>query len=413
MKPAQFPSGYKMTRRTVVRLTGRVLLAGVGLAACGSPARASSHAATSSIPHTLAPGGTLDQYVQHLVAQDHFSGTLLVAKGTQPVLFKAYGQANKAKKIPNCPDTIYALGSVTKSFTALAIMQLVQQGKLAVQDHLGKYLSGFPPAIANAVTIHQLLTHTSGMGDVMRNPQFQKESQTWTSGAQTMEGLLTILRQQPPLLFVPGTQWHYSNSGYDVLGEIVQQVAEQSYYDYVRQHIFQAAGMRQTDFYTRPQREQNPLIAHPYSLVGGQFIMPSDGSNGPKNGSLVDASALVEYIGYPSGSAYSTVEDMLRYSQALQTYRLLNEESTKLLMAGKVKTPLFPDHQSDQYAYGLSDSLVNGQRIVWHNGGSGGIATEFDMYPSLGWTVVVLSNYDPDQYMQALVTEEEKLVTRA
>jgi CubicO group peptidase (beta-lactamase class C family) len=366
-----------------------------------------------AVPHTLAPGGTLERYVQHLADQDQFSGTILVAKGVQPVLLKAYGQANKAKKLPNRSNTIYALGSVTKSFTALAIMQLVQQGKLAVQDHLSKYLSGFPSAIAKTVTIHQLLTHTSGMGDVFHNPQFQSESATWTSGAQTMAGLLTILRQQPPLMFTPGTQWHYSNSGYDVLGEIVQQVSGQSYYDYVRQHIFQAAGMSQTDFYTRLQREQNPLIAHPYSLVGGQFVLPSRGLNGPENGSRVDVSNLVEYIGYPSGSAYSTVEDMLRYSQALQTYQLLNEASTKLLMAGKVKTPLFPKHQSDQYAYGLSDSLVNGQRIIWHNGGSGGIATEFDMYPALGWTVVILSNYDPDQSMQSLVTEEEVLATKA
>lgn len=413
-------STHTTTRRTVIRLAGSMLIASAGLAACGSPSSANSHTAklstptaTQSIPPALAPGGTLEQFVRHLASQDQFSGTLLVARGTRPVLLQAYGQANKAKNLPNRPDTIYALGSVTKSFTALAIMQLAQQGKLAVQDHLGKYLSGFPPAIANTVTIDQLLTHTSGMGDVLRNPQFQSESATWTSGEQTMEGLLDILRQQPPLMFTPGTQWHYSNSGYDVLGEIVQQVSGQSYYDYIRQHIFQAAGMSQTDFYTRPQREQNPLFAHPYSLVGGQFVLPSRGPDGPKNGSHVDVSNMVEYIGYPSGSAYSTVEDMLRYSQALQTYQLLNEASTKLLMAGKIKTPLFPNHQSDQYAYGLSDSLVNGQRIVWHNGGSGGIATEFDMYPTLGWTVIILSNYDPDQYMQSLVTEEENLVTKA
>lgn len=131
------------------------------------------------------------------------------------------------------------------------------------------------------------------------------------------------------------------------------------------------------------------------------------------NGSLVDVSGLVEYIGFPSGSAYSSVEDMLHYSRALQAYQLLNEASTNLLMAGKVKTPLFPGHQSDSYAYGLSDSTINGQRVVWHNGGSGGIAAQFDMYPTLGWTVVILSNYDPGQPMQDLVREEEDLVTRA
>lgn len=206
--------------------------------------------------------------MQHLVNHDQFSGTLLVARGTQPVLLQAYGQANKVQRLPNRLDTIYALGSVTKSFTAVAIMQLAQQGQLTLQDHLGKYLSGFPPIIANTMTIHQLLTHTSGMGDLLHTPQFQSESATWTSEAQTMTGLLAMLRQQS-LLFDPGTHWSYSNSGYDTLGEIVQQVSGQSYYNYIRQHIFQVAGMSQSDFYTRPQRAQNPRIAHPYSRVGG------------------------------------------------------------------------------------------------------------------------------------------------
>lgn len=412
MKEAHLFIKKPMTRRKFIHLTGSVALVSSGLAACTASIKANSPTVTPSVPQTLVPGGTLDRYVQRLVDQDQFSGTLLVAKGDQPVLLKAYGQANKAQNVPNLANTIYALGSVTKSFTAVAIMQLVQHGRLVLQDHLGKYLSGFPSAIADTVTIHQLLTHTSGMGDLLHSSQFRRESATWTSGDQTMAGLLTLLRQQP-LMFAPGTHWLYSNSGYDALGEIVQQVSGQSYYDYIRQHIFQAAGMGQSDFYTRPQREQNLLIAHPYSRVGGPFILPSRGPHQPPNGSLVDVSGLVEYIGYPSGSAYSSVQDMLRFRRALQTYQLLDEASTNLLMAGKIKTPPFPGHQSDEYAYGLSDSVVNGQRMVWHNGGSGGIATQFEMYPSLGWTVVILSNYDPGQPFQALVQEEEKLVTRA
>jgi CubicO group peptidase (beta-lactamase class C family) len=95
----------------------------------------------------------------------------------------------------------------------------------------------------------------------------------------------------------------------------------------------------------------------------------------------------------------------------LQSYQLLNEASTKRLMAGKVKVPPHPGYQSDMYAYGLGDSVFNGQRLVWHNGGGPGIAAQFEMYPTLGWTVVILSNYDPGQPFQALVKEEEDLVT--
>jgi CubicO group peptidase (beta-lactamase class C family) len=406
MKQSHFRFIDTTTRRTVVRLLGGVVIANSWLAACTTPSASSTK---PSIPRALTPGGSLEQFVQHLANQNQFSGTLLVAKGAQPVLLKAYGQANKVQHLPNRADTIYALGSVTKSFTAVAIMQLVQQGKLALQDHLGTYLSGFPPAIANAVTIDQLLTHTSGMGNYQMVDQ--SEQRSWTTAAQTMTGLLDIIRQQP-LLFAPGTNWSYSNSGYATLGEIVQQVTGQSYYDAIRQHIFQVAGMSQSDFYTRPQHTQNQQIAHPYARVGSQFLQLR-GPNAPKNGTLIDASQDGGFIGAPDGGAYSTVGDLMRYSQALQSYQLLNKASTKLLMAGKVKVPPHPGYQSDMYAYGLGDSIFNGQRLVWHNGGGPGTAAQFEMYPTLGWTVVILSNYDPGQPFQALVKEVEDLVTRA
>lgn len=410
MKTADLLSNHMLTRRTVVRLTGSMLLASAGLTACIAPSSSNLPGATPSIPHTLVPGGTLEQFVQYMADQDQFSGTLLVAKGGQPVLLKAYGLANKVQHLPNRPDTIYALGSVTKSFTAVAIMQLVERGKLALQDHLGKYLSGFSSVVANTVIIEQLLTHTSGMGNYQMVDQ--SEQLSWSTAAQTMTGLLDIIRQQP-LLFAPGTRYSYSNSGYATLGEIVQQVSGQSYYDYMRQHVFQAAGMSQSDFYTRPQHAQNAQIAHPYARVGSPFLQ-LQGPNAPKNGTLLDMTqGPGGFIGAPDGGAYSTVEDMLRYSQALQSYQLLNEASTKLLMAGKVNVPPHPSYQKDMYAYGLGDSQINGQRLVWHNGGGGGIAAQFDMYPTLGWTVVILSNYDPGPSFQSLVKEEEDLVTKA
>ncbi|HEY7417430.1 MAG TPA: serine hydrolase domain-containing protein, partial [Ktedonobacteraceae bacterium] len=157
---------YPMTRRTAVRLIGSLpLLAGSLLAACSTTPAGARPASSSAIPAALAPGGTLDHFIAQQVAQDQFSGTILVAKGEQPTLEKAYGWANQAQHLPNRLETIYALASITKSFTAAAILQLADLGKLSLQDHLGMHLNGFPLAIANTVTINQLLNHTSGMGD--------------------------------------------------------------------------------------------------------------------------------------------------------------------------------------------------------------------------------------------------------
>ena len=412
MKKSSSRFSSMMSRRTAVRLIGvSPCLVGSLLAACSATPPGARAASPSAIPEALEPGGTLDHFVAQQAAQNQFSGTLLVARGERPVLSRAYGWANREQHLPNRLDTIYALGSVTKSFTAVAIMQLVEQNKLALQDPLGKYLSGFPADIANTVTIHQLLTHTSGMGDYQMDPEYRQEQQSWENGTQTMAGLLDIIRQQP-LLFAPGTHYAYSNSGYVTLGEIVQQVAGESYYDYIHQHIFQRAGMSRSDFYTKPQYTQNPQVAHPYAVVGSQFLN-LQGPNAPAPGTIIDASQLPGgFIGAPDGNAYSTVEDMLHYSQALQAHRLLNAASTDLLMTGKVDVPTFPWHQSDKYAYGLGDSLVNGKRLVWHNGGGPGIAAQFDMYPTLGWTVVILRNIDPDQNFTDLVKEEEELVTQ-
>lgn len=394
----------RITRRTIMRFIGGAAVINSGLAACASPQSGNP----SPIPQDLAPRGALDQFVQKKADQEQFSGTLLIAKGDQPILLKTYGLANRAQSLPNRQDTIYALGSVTKSFTAVAIMQLVQQGRLALQDPLGKYLSDFPTSVAQEVTIHQLLTHTSGMGDIFQDPEAYSQSASWTSAEQTMTGLLASIRQQS-LKFTPGSSYFYSNAGYVILGAIVQQVAGQSYYDYIHQHIFQAAGMNQSDFYTRPQIAENSQIAHPYTTVGGPVYFVPPGPDQPENGSLIDASKMTGYIGYPCGSAYSNVQDMLRYSQAVQNYTLLNEESTKLLTTGKVEMPPSGPNQG-KYAYGLMESIVNGQRVIWHGGGAPGTAAQFAMYPALGRTMVILSNYDPDQSFQELVKEAENMV---
>ena len=180
-------------------------------------------------PNALQPGGTFDQQLARLAAQDQFPGTVLLAYRDTPVLARAYGMADKEMDIPNRLDTIFALASVTKLFTAVAVIQLLEQGKVGLYQTLGTYLDGFPAQVAGTVTVHQLLTHTSGMDDYLGSPLYQQQHLTWTSAAETMDGTMAIIKQSPPL-FTPGTQYSYSNSGYATLGAIAAQVSGQSYY---------------------------------------------------------------------------------------------------------------------------------------------------------------------------------------
>ncbi|GHO50426.1 serine hydrolase domain-containing protein [Ktedonospora formicarum] len=412
-KPSFFHT--PITRRRVVQTAGvtSLLAAGGLLAFQGYRSAFAAPATTSSLPATLAPGGELDQYVQQLAQQDQFSGTFLLAQRDKPVLLRAYGMANKARHIPNGPQTLYATASIAKSFTATAIAQLAQQQKLTFTDPIGKYLQGFPADIADSVTIHQLLTHTSGMGDFHLAPDYQAKLATWQSAAETLNGLLEIIKQQP-LQSTPGTAFSYSNSGYVTLGAIVAHVSGMDYYDYIHQHVFAAAGMSKSRFYTKPQRERRGDIAHPY------------------NSEHIDISANQGFIGEPAGDAYTTVEDLLRYSRALQTHHLLNPSFTDLLMTGKVAVPPPPTpngpvptassgqqpqgtpmplpQRSVKQAYGLLDSLTNGIRSVWHTGGSEGASTIFEMFPTLGYNLVILSNYGGQDSFMKLIMRAEMLI---
>src|SRR5262249_58943991 len=127
--------------------------------------------------------------------QDKFSGTVLLSHEGRPALTRSYGMANKQLSIPNGPDTIFALASVGKLFTAVAVAQLVQRGMVAYHEKLGTYLDGFPAEIADTVTVHQLLTHTSGMGDYWESQAYLDQSETWTSADEVMDGIMAIVRQ--------------------------------------------------------------------------------------------------------------------------------------------------------------------------------------------------------------------------
>jgi CubicO group peptidase (beta-lactamase class C family) len=321
----------------------------------------------------------LESLLSQLAAEDAFSGAVLVAKNDVPVFKQAYGMADKAHNLPNSIETKFNLGSLNKMFTGVAIAQLAERGKLSLTDTIDKYLPNYPDKpVASKVTLHQLLTHTSGMGDYL-NQDFSAQQASF----KTVTDYLPLIAKSP-LAFEPGQRFQYSNAGFVVLGAIIERASGQTYYDYVRDHIFRPAGMKNTGFYPVSGNLANSAIAY-----------TSLGPNGPQPGPR-HVAEREELKGGPAGGGYSTIDDMLKFSIALREHKLVDARYTELITTGKVDAPF------GKYGYGFGDVNFNSVRSVGHNGGAPGIAAQFDLYPELGYTVIVLSNYDPPAMIKVL-----------
>ena len=222
---------------------------------------AQSPAPEGSVKPEASVAKEIDSYLNSLVAENKLSGAVLVAKDGVPIASKAAGIANKATGAPIALNTKFNLGSMNKMFTAVAIAQLAQARRLSFDDPISKHLPDYPnKEVADKVTIHHLLTHTSGMG-LYWNEKFMAQR----------EKLLTVAAHLPlfvndPLSFPPGEKFQYSNSGYMVLGAIIEKVSGQDYYSYVQEHIYKPAGMTDTGFY-EPGKEI-PNLAIGYSKMG-------------------------------------------------------------------------------------------------------------------------------------------------
>jgi D-alanyl-D-alanine carboxypeptidase len=322
----------------------------------------------------IAFSSDIGAFLDGLAANDQFSGAALIALDGKPIWQGAYGLADRTRGIPNQIDTRFNLGSMDKMFTAVAIMQLVEQGRLSVDDKIADVLPDYPNRqVAETVTIHQLLTHTSGMGDWSESERFPDLHDQ----IRRVEDYLPLF-VDTPLEFEPGDRFRYSNSGYIVLGLIIERITGQSYYDYVRASIFEPSGMTGTGAYE--------LDADVPNLARGYTRFAIDGSELDE---ITDYEFAAPMKGGPSGGGFSTVEDLLAFRNALLDGRLLSPASTGLLLAGKV----WMDERR-QYAYGFMDRMVENQRVVGHSGGAPGICDFMDIYLDLGYTVIVLSNTD-------------------
>lgn len=316
----------------------------------------------------------LEDHLTNLAEQDLFSGSVLVARNNLVLFQGAYGWASRAYSAPNKVDTRFNLGSMNKMFTAVAIAQLVQAGRVALTDTVGKFLPTWPQPAASTVTVHHLLTHTSGMG-AFWNQQFEERKVR----LRTVPDFLTLF-QNDPLAFEPGARFAYSNNGFVVLGTIIEQVTGQSYFDYVREHIYQPAGMTDTDCYDVD--DDVPNLATGYTRTSALGTVHADRR----------FSNILQHVakGGPAGGGFSTAPDLLRFATAMQEHRLLDAAHTELVLTGKVDA--FP---GTKYGYGFIDDRSNGTRVVGHSGGFPGINSSLDMYVDLGYTVIVMSNYDP------------------
>ncbi|MDT0342684.1 serine hydrolase domain-containing protein [Streptomyces litchfieldiae] len=390
------------TRRSVLALAGAAPLAAGGVAALAGSAHAASPRAASasdagSIPRDLRPGGAFDQFVGDLAARDEFSGSVLVTYRGRTVLARSHGMANKELAVPNGPDTIFILGSITKLFTAVAIAQLAQRGKVAYQATLGTYVEGFPAEIADKVTVHQLLTHTSGLGNFFRDPDYWRDHGTWGSEEEVMNGVLALIRRAP-LEFTPGAGQAYSNSAFVVLGAIVAAASGQTYYDYVREHVFRAAGMTGAGFFTAPQWRDDRRIARPYGIPQGAT-------------ERVDVHEEHGFVGTPAGGSFASCPDLDRFARALAGAELVNPAHTQLLLSPKVPLPGgVPGRLAAFEMYGAMAFLMGDRWVISRNGGASGVSTDMQMFPpDDDWVTVVLTNYD--EAARAVTTKVREIIT--
>jgi CubicO group peptidase (beta-lactamase class C family) len=333
----------------------------------------------------------INNFVEDLSKNDAFSGTILIAKGDSVLYQKAVGYANKEQKSLNNINTKFNVGSMNKMFTGIAIAQLVEQKKLNFGDKLITHLPNLPAKIFGDITIEQLLTHSAGTGDFFGFTKFEDIADT----AKTTQTYVNIGLEEP-LIFKPGEKVQYSNYGFILLGAVIEKASGMTYFDYVKKHIFDVANMTNTDFSERDKAHNNLAIGYmgPPHAPGQAPMQPLPKPKGMKR---EPNTRELEVKGNSAGGGYSTVVDFHRFSKALLSGKLVSPQTFALITKGKVtllaaiKERNLPEVK---YAYGFGETLKNNIRTIGHTGGAPGVDGQLEIYPDLGYTVVLLSNYD-------------------
>ncbi|MDQ1095449.1 MULTISPECIES: serine hydrolase domain-containing protein [Chryseobacterium] len=303
----------------------------------------------------------IDRIIKAYAAINKFNGTALVHYQNENIFERSYGWQNAEKKIPNQDKSVYQIASLTKSFTALIIVKLSEEGKLSVKDPISKYIADYPRG--NEITVEHLLTHTSGIYEVLQNKEYF--SMLHTGKSITKDKELSFFKNEP-LAFEPGTQFSYTNSGYILLGIIIEKITGLSYEDTVRKIILNPLKMTHTGFNYMALKSTHKTV--PYSYISNTRQEKTEVWNSTLTG--------------PAGQIYSTVEDLYRYYVGLRDYKIVSRETFK-----KATTPYLSG-----YGYGWFIDDFYGKKLINHGGNIEGSTSYFAMLPEDDLCIILLNN---------------------
>jgi CubicO group peptidase (beta-lactamase class C family) len=319
-------------------------------------------AAKPSPPDTKELASRVEEYMAARIARNHFSGSILIARDGKVLVSRAYGMANLELDVPNTPQTKFRLGSITKQFTAMAILILQERGKLSVQDKVKKYLPDAPKTW-DEITVFHLLTHTSGIPNYTESPEFLKTLPVRV----TLKELIAKFKDKP-LDFKPGAKFHYSNSGYVVLGQIIETVSGQNYASFLKSVVLDPLQMNDTGYDSGTAILKHRAAGYTRRLG----LIPS-------NCDYVDMS-----IPHAAGALYSTTLDLLKWDQALYAEKLVPRKAIEAMF-----TPA-----KDNYGFGWLIDRKFGLKRYEHGGGIMGFVTIIERFPEEKLLVVALSNLE-------------------
>ncbi|WP_188439247.1 serine hydrolase [Planktosalinus lacus] len=317
---------------------------------------------------TLAPAQSIEQQIDALFTEaypaDKPGATVLIAKDDKVIYRKAFGMANLELNVPMKPESVLELASITKQFTSVAILMLMEQGKLSLEDPLSKFIADYPRG--NQITIHHLLNHTSGIKSYTDVAEFMKLARTDMTPLEIINSFKDL-----PMEFEPGERYAYNNSGYILLGYIIEQVSDMSYEEYIQKNIFDELGMNNSYYGSRSR------------------IIPNRASGyQPSGESHRNAEYLSMTIPYAAGSLMSTVDDMFLWSKAIHHNTLISEKSKQLAFTNNTLN----DGKPTYYGYGWGVNELAGFTSIEHTGGIFGFTTSGIYVPEKNIYSIVLSN---------------------
>jgi D-alanyl-D-alanine carboxypeptidase len=350
---------------TILRIPAVVVGTLIWFAAAPSAQRVLAASPEPALPLTAAMQSNIDADVREALSASHTQGaTIVIVRDGAVVFTRSYGLRDIGRSAPADEHTRYEIGSITKQFTAAAILQLKEAGKIDLEAPVATYLPSAPHA--REITVRQLLTHTSGLADYTDAPNFDRLAATPATFEQIM---LPIAGR--PLGFTPGTAFAYSNTNYLVLGRIIERTAGQTWEAYVQQHLFVPAGMRETA--TMAQEDQFADMARGYVYAQGRAAA---------------SKPISESWAGSAGGIVSTAGDLRRWGEALSSGRIISTSDYELLT-----TPArLANGSTTAYAFGLKVDRFEGQPRIWHDGNTNGFDGSDQFFPSQGVRIIVLTN---------------------